>query len=116
MSQELGITEKTPDFMNPYRTERDDVSRISILQFKSGCLSNNAISPAGASHRRSVQEDPEGGREEEEKGGEEKRNQERPSHLPLPLGTIAPLLQQVWRAESKEIGARGQSSLGDPTC
>ncbi|TWW69364.1 Coiled-coil domain-containing protein 134 [Takifugu flavidus] len=25
MSQELGITEKTPDFMNPYRTERDDV-------------------------------------------------------------------------------------------
>lgn len=26
MSQELGITEKSPDFMNPYRTERDDVS------------------------------------------------------------------------------------------
>lgn len=26
MSQELGITEKTPDFINPYRTERDDVS------------------------------------------------------------------------------------------
>ncbi|XP_053194174.1 coiled-coil domain-containing protein 134-like isoform X2 [Scomber scombrus] len=25
MSQELGITEKSPDFMNPYRTERDDV-------------------------------------------------------------------------------------------
>ncbi|KAF7651432.1 hypothetical protein LDENG_00111220 [Lucifuga dentata] len=25
MSQELGITEKTPDFINPYRTERDDV-------------------------------------------------------------------------------------------
>ncbi|CAJ1075805.1 meiosis inhibitor protein 1-like isoform X1 [Xyrichtys novacula] len=25
MSQELGITEKTPDFSNPYRTERDDV-------------------------------------------------------------------------------------------
>lgn len=26
MSQELGITEKSPDFTNPYRTERDDVS------------------------------------------------------------------------------------------
>nr|XP_020480658.1 coiled-coil domain-containing protein 134 isoform X1 [Monopterus albus] len=25
MSQELGITEKSPDFINPYRTERDDV-------------------------------------------------------------------------------------------
>uniref|UniRef100_A0A4W4G8C7 Uncharacterized protein n=1 Tax=Electrophorus electricus TaxID=8005 RepID=A0A4W4G8C7_ELEEL len=25
MSQELGITEKSPDFTNPYRTERDDV-------------------------------------------------------------------------------------------
>ncbi|CAL8265521.1 coiled-coil domain-containing protein 134 [Gadus morhua] len=25
MSQELGITEKTPDFTNPYRTERDNV-------------------------------------------------------------------------------------------
>ncbi|CAG5897470.1 unnamed protein product [Menidia menidia] len=25
MSQELGITEKSPDFLNPYRTERDDV-------------------------------------------------------------------------------------------
>ncbi|CAL8302009.1 unnamed protein product [Merluccius merluccius] len=25
MSQELGITEKTPDFINPYRTERDNV-------------------------------------------------------------------------------------------
>uniref|UniRef100_A0A3Q3CDC8 Coiled-coil domain containing 134 n=1 Tax=Haplochromis burtoni TaxID=8153 RepID=A0A3Q3CDC8_HAPBU len=24
MSQELGITEKSPDFINPYRTERDD--------------------------------------------------------------------------------------------
>lgn len=31
MSQELGITEKSPDFINPYRTERDDVStRITI--------------------------------------------------------------------------------------
>lgn len=28
MSQELGITEKSPDFINPYRTERDDVSKI----------------------------------------------------------------------------------------
>lgn len=27
MSQELGITEKSPDFINPYRTERDDVSK-----------------------------------------------------------------------------------------
>uniref|UniRef100_A0A3B1KJS7 Coiled-coil domain containing 134 n=1 Tax=Astyanax mexicanus TaxID=7994 RepID=A0A3B1KJS7_ASTMX len=26
MSQELGIIEKSPDFINPYRTERDDVS------------------------------------------------------------------------------------------
>ncbi|KAK3525558.1 hypothetical protein QTP86_034854, partial [Hemibagrus guttatus] len=25
MSQELGITEKSPDFINPYRTEKDDV-------------------------------------------------------------------------------------------
>ncbi|KAL4658035.1 meiosis inhibitor protein 1 [Arapaima gigas] len=25
MSQELGITEKSPDFINPYRTERDDM-------------------------------------------------------------------------------------------
>lgn len=25
MSQELGLTEKSPDFTNPYRTERDDV-------------------------------------------------------------------------------------------
>lgn len=30
MSQELGITEKSPDFTNPYRTERDDVSKIPI--------------------------------------------------------------------------------------
>lgn len=28
MSQELGITEKSPDFTNPYRTERDDVSKM----------------------------------------------------------------------------------------
>lgn len=28
MSQELGITEKSPDFTNPYRTERDDVSEV----------------------------------------------------------------------------------------
>lgn len=28
MSQELGIIEKTPDFTNPYRTERDDVSKM----------------------------------------------------------------------------------------
>lgn len=28
MSQELGITEKSADFMNPYRTERDDVSTM----------------------------------------------------------------------------------------
>lgn len=32
MSQELGIMEKSPDFINPYRTERDDVSkRCSLL-------------------------------------------------------------------------------------
>uniref|UniRef100_A0A3B4A3H6 Uncharacterized protein n=1 Tax=Periophthalmus magnuspinnatus TaxID=409849 RepID=A0A3B4A3H6_9GOBI len=32
MSQELGITEKAPDFTNPYRTERDDVTFQKILR------------------------------------------------------------------------------------
>lgn len=31
MSQELGITEKSPDFINPYRTERDDVSMMHTV-------------------------------------------------------------------------------------
>lgn len=85
--------------------------------FKSGCLSKQRHLTAGASHRRGFQEDPEGGREEEEKGGEEERNQERPPHLPLPLGTIAPPLQQVSeRAEAKKIGAHFQSSVGGPMC
>ncbi|TWW69357.1 Coiled-coil domain-containing protein 134 [Takifugu flavidus] len=61
MSQELGITEKTPDFMNPYRTERDDVLHTAEA-FKKILR-------------------------EEEKRREKKRrgNQERPSHLPLTL-------------------------------
>ncbi|CAG01644.1 unnamed protein product, partial [Tetraodon nigroviridis] len=70
-----------------------------------------------ASHRRGVQEDPEGGREEAEEGGEEERNQERPSHLPLPLGTLAPPpLEQVGRAGREEMGAHLQGSVGDPEC
>lgn len=43
MSQELGITEKSPDFMNPYRTERDEVSDLpSPALYISGGL-NRAV-------------------------------------------------------------------------
>lgn len=116
MSQELGIIEKSPDFINPYRTERDGVSHASMAPSALAPVQIGLFVAAGASHRRGLQEDPEGGREEAEEGGEEERNQERPSHLPLPLGTLAPPLEQVGRAGREEMGAHLQGSVGDPEC
>ncbi|RVE69171.1 hypothetical protein OJAV_G00075090 [Oryzias javanicus] len=66
MSQELGITEKSPDFINPYRTERDDVLHTA----------------------EAFQKNPQRGGEEEEEGRKEERDQERSSHLPLSLRAI----------------------------
>ncbi|CAG01646.1 unnamed protein product, partial [Tetraodon nigroviridis] len=98
----------------PYRTERDDVSHASMAPSALAPVQIGLFVAAGASHRRGVQEDPEGGREEAEEGGEEERNQERPSHLALPLGTLAPPpLEQVGRAGREEMGAhlQGASSV-----
>lgn len=93
-----------------------DLASLAITPVEIGLSVIQRPLTAGAAHRRGFQEDPEGGREEEEKGGKEERDQERPSHLPLPLGTIAPPLQRLRRAEAKEIGAHFQSSVGGPTC
>lgn len=48
MSQELGITEKSPDFTNPYRTERDDVSNSewsSASTLHTACYYQEALLP-----------------------------------------------------------------------
>lgn len=131
MSQELGITEKSPDFTNPYRTERDDVSKmqacwstLSFIDFKHShfapqlsliqhyrsypiwiCLAHPFSPTSGASHSRGFPEDPEGGGEEEEERRKEERNQERPPYLTLSHRAIAPHWTTARRAEAKGIGA-----------
>lgn len=45
MSQELGIIEKSPDFTNPYRTERDDVSNTQWLSASVTTLYSITVKP-----------------------------------------------------------------------
>lgn len=78
------------------------MSSGNLLQVSFKRISVFLSSVSGSSHSRSFPEDPEGGGEEEEKGGEEERHPKRPSHLPLPRWTIAPLLS----ASDDERGER----------
>lgn len=45
MSQELGIIEKSPDFTNPYRTERDNVSNTQWLSASVTTLYSITVKP-----------------------------------------------------------------------
>ncbi|XP_035759111.1 coiled-coil domain-containing protein 134 isoform X1 [Egretta garzetta] len=63
MAQELGISEKSPDYRNPFKTDHSECRHL----------------PEGTA----------GGREAEEEGGEAEGDPQGPAHLPLAVGAVA---------------------------